>query len=778
MLTFDDVYHAPLGKLKAAIDDWSVMVTDLEKLAEDARETMLANSGKADWKGVNASVTKPFIAKTAKEFADAAKAAKGILVILEQGHVAFKKAHSDLVEIIEVDAPAGKMRVKDHGKVEAIYPVSERDPDQRDPDREADLRNERSAIAALEKRIAAVVETCDDADDSMNRALRANISGDSHNFSAAKYESLDAEKADRAAGYMAKGSDLTHTQLQQFIELIKDNRKSPAFATAFYEKVGPEKAIAFFGQLSRDTYDYDKPNKERLKDVQQVQEYMGLNLATATDPDNKPHLSDAWRENLQKLGTERIPLSRFDNTGGPYGYQLLGGIMRYGNYDPRLLNPIAEHVTQLHAKNPHMFAETRDDTLLNPHPFNPSGKNGAGYDPVVSMLEALGHSPEASKEFWSADPTAYNEDGTAKSGMPDLGKDKDGDTITNYMDYFGNEDYKSFPDTVGHDPDEAEKSKGYMVDAFGHALESATLGYSHDDPSPKLMRDETSANIMEEVVHKFGIDAERVNAMEPMADSLGRMGSGYIDDINWALNNNEPGSPFGTEVSPDGRAEFGRHDVRNFLSSMGQYPDAYASISTAERIYSASMLEAQIDGGHHGGIDEGASRETVRTGAEVQGMLDQSRVDQVEAEGLDKDEKYNESLGKRSAWVQFGAGAAVGAGVAFLPATVAGAGLGAILVPLAVDTGAGAVTEKLNEIIGTWTDSKQQDSSDDIEAQRNAIFEAGEITGESPMRAFMEQNNIAPASHFGQDLEEAFSSGYSKGSDRENQQGNSPQVGG
>ena len=36
MLKYEDIVDAPVGKLKAAADDWSKMAGDLEKLATEA----------------------------------------------------------------------------------------------------------------------------------------------------------------------------------------------------------------------------------------------------------------------------------------------------------------------------------------------------------------------------------------------------------------------------------------------------------------------------------------------------------------------------------------------------------------------------------------------------------------------------------------------------------------------------------------------------------------------------------------------------------------------
>ncbi|MGX1483700.1 hypothetical protein RKD45_002776 [Streptomyces griseus] len=532
MLNYEDIVDAPVGKLKAAADDWSEMAGKLEKLADDAADGMKVKADKANWEGLNAGVTKAFVGKTAKEFADAAAEAKGVKAILEEGHTAIKKAKDDLVNIRDHEGPAAGIRVDDRGKVFARHPVSESNAARHDPDFSTYLRQERENIAAWQKKIDLIVDNCNDTDVSFKNSLEANVT-DRKDFNAPKYTKMDQEEAARAAGLAAKGREITHTELQQLNELLKDNAKSPEFSKNFYEKLGPEKSLAFFGQLSMDTHEGRKVDKERLKDVQELQKNLGLNLATASHDND---FTNKWGSELRKLGTERIPLSKYDS-GGAYGYQLLGGIMRYGDYDPKFLNPIAEHVVQLRQKDHDFFYGSKGLPGGPDNPLNPSGVNGAGYDPVISMMEALGHSPEAAKQFFSAEPTAYNEDGTLKSGAADLGKNKDGETITSYLDFFQNEEYDPFLDITGHDTDDAKKSVAFMPDALGKALEAATTGHAWDDPTPTLKRDDVTAGIMKEVIDSYGGDSGLRERHEPMKDSLARMGAAYIDDLNYSTYN-------------------------------------------------------------------------------------------------------------------------------------------------------------------------------------------------------------------------------------------------
>ncbi|MFH9740009.1 hypothetical protein ACH4MA_20285 [Streptomyces roseolus] len=782
MLTFDGVYRVPLGRMKDAADRWSETKRKLDELAEDARRTMVDQTRAEDWRGLNAEVTKPFIDKTAKEFADAAKAADGIHKVLKDGYETFARAHAELKKIVEVEAPAQGLVVKTDGTVEVRRPLVEDPTARHDPDFDLAVRQERARVASMAARIKAAVERCDDADVACANALRANITGDAHDFSAPKYAGLDAEEADRAVALARKGRDLTHAELERLNELLADNRKAGEFSRTFYDRLGTKGALEFFGELATDT----EGDEERLADVRALQENLGLNLANATRGDDG--WAKEWSAELRRLGTERVPLpSRPDGTG-PYGYQLLGGILRHGDYHPKFLVPIAEHVTQLHAKEPDLFKPDRMMTgARSQGSYNPSGVNGHGYDPVIPMLEALGHSPEAAKQFFSADPTAYQRDGSV-GGTLDLGKDKDGTNVTKYLDLFASEKYTSFSDHVTGD--DAAKAKEYMPDALGHALEAATLGHAWDDPGAGLHRDATTAKVMTDVVEKYGDDAELVKKHQSaLTDSLGNMGAGYIDDLSWALTENDPRSAHAPDhqgkslqESADIAArhpEFGRENATKFISLLGQHPDAYASMSTANRLYMASMLEAQV--GPAGQIDGPGAVDAVGTGAKAQGLLVEARAAQIEAEGVKLQEDYEKAQEERGAWVQFGATAAIAAGVAFVPATAAAAGAAAILVPLAVDTGSGAMETLAGVVVGDWSEKaveKHKDATEDtVDEAKAAVYLAGLHSAESPVKHFIDLRGDQVDGDLRNALLAAVERGYGTGGRYTREFGTGPETG-
>ncbi|TFI24507.1 hypothetical protein [Streptomyces sp. 4R-3d] len=769
MLTYEDIINAPVAKLKAAADGWTKMTARLDRLVPDAWDGMKGRADKASWQGVNAGVTKEFIAKTAQEFKDAAAEARGVMQILEDGYAAIKTARDQLLNIRDDEGPAANIHVDAKGKVTARDSVKDIPAQIRanDPDYPAILQQENKNVAAWQAKIDSIVENCGDTDVAFKNALEANVT-DRKDFSGPTYTTLDQEEAARAAALAGKGRDLTHTELQALNELLKDNSKSVEFSRNFYEKLGPEKSLAFFGQLGTDTSTYGKVDSERLKDVQELQRNLGLNLATAS---HDPKFTAEWGPELRQLGTERVPLYKGDPNGA-YGYQLLGGIMRSGNYDPKFLNPMAEHVAQLHQKNPYQFSAFGMGTLTNP--FNPSGVNGAGYDPMTAMLEALGNSPDAAKQFFTDPPTAYNEDGTVNKGATaDLGK-ADDTPIDNYLDFFGTEKWEGYPDTNEHNP--AGTPKNHMPDALGRALEAATLGYPAGHPDGDVVRDADNAAIMRQVMEKYGSDVDLLDHQKALSDSLGNMGAGYVNDINWALEKNSPDSVFAG--SEDGRISFadtdegnGRSTVRGFLSALGQHPDAYATVSTAEQVYTRSVLEAQVG---PDGINRDGAREAVRVGSEVQGMLDQSRADQVEATNLKTHEEYEKAVEKRAGLIGIATGVGVGAAVAFLPAAPV-IGAAAVLIPLASEVGPALVEGTVGQIVGGVSENSIDQHKEKVEdlvgEEKTKIYSSGEILAEAPMEGFLAQHG---RDGLREDLVQSQSVGYGEGNARAKQQGHAP----
>ncbi|MFF8602663.1 hypothetical protein ACF065_22060 [Streptomyces sp. NPDC015232] len=84
--TYSDLMALDLGKLAMAVSDWESMVANLAKLTTAARDGLVKKSDGADWKGVNADVTREFVHKTAKEVDDLHAEAASIAAVLADAH--------------------------------------------------------------------------------------------------------------------------------------------------------------------------------------------------------------------------------------------------------------------------------------------------------------------------------------------------------------------------------------------------------------------------------------------------------------------------------------------------------------------------------------------------------------------------------------------------------------------------------------------------------------------------------------------------------------------
>lgn len=651
---YTDLLQIDFGKLGTAVSDWKKTVDNLKTLADDARDGMKAKSDHARWAGLNATVTRGFVTKTTKEFADLHTEANSIFQVLEDGHTELTALQKQLQTAVETDARSLGVRVDDigDGKVRCFFPHIRGDTDERTQD-QLDAKNE------LEGRINGILAHADEIDASVARALGKSHGSDPHNAGHSSYESLNDAQVERALELAKKGKEMSDQELGELNRLLRYNgtEKDGEFATEFYEGLGgPEKTLEFYAEMSINGTGTDH-TQTRLDGVKDLQRTMGLALANATDPDTRHHLPASWGSDFRRLGTQEIGWEK-GQWSKPYGYQVLGGLLRYGNYDPRFLTPIAEHVTQLHKEDPWRFLTNKPAGSEDIYGFNPSGKLGTGNDPLNSVLEALGHSPESSEKFFTQPPTAYNEDGTVKSdGKVDFGS---------YLDLFTKEDFEWTIDTndtnVLADEDKTKRALGYGPEALGHALEAATTGrpYDSDDTAEAIRHTPERAKLVEEIVDKFGRHPELIRHNEngaldtesgplyAMRGSLGDITAEYMADFQgaFAKSDGDQFSPFGT---PAGLQADTAH---RFLAEVGQDPDAYASITSAQQAYTANVVNDVVNGDSTSTVSDAERlRNATRPGGIIAGIMSESRADAVLDYHSAADKEFNEAAADKQKWV-------------------------------------------------------------------------------------------------------------------------------
>lgn len=715
MPTYEQLYHLNLSNLKAAADRWEETATKLKQLHTGFGDEVARPFQQAGWRQpvLTAAKADSDVRAAQQEFSDAHEEARGIAGVLSTLHTALQKAKNDLHHLADVEAGNQDLHVSATGVVTPRNDLSH-GAARHDPDGQALIREQQQACNALVRRIEAVLQQAADADESACWALRRDLGGRSDDFNSKVVTSLDSADATHAAELMKKGDKLTDTELTELNHLMKSNRGDAEFSTDFYKQLGQKGSLQLYGQLALQTSDASDERKALLREMQRN---MGNALATATDPDKKPHLPEQWTAEFRKLGTQHVKLYPDSMNEGPYGYQLLGGILRYGDYDSSFLTPIAEHVTQLHAKDPTFFANTKADFGDPMYGFNPSGKNGAGYDPMNSVLEALGHSPQAAVDYFTPPMEAYAENGTHKGELSEI------DGATGYLDYLVNKDYESFPDITGHDPDAAEKSMKNFPDALGHALEAATNGRPWDgDPhADSVSHTADQASLARQIVDKFGGDggSELLNGKdgapyEATRDSLGNIAAEYMGDVQRAVSTQESLPVFGAA------AELNPAHTEAFLSQVGQDPDAYAAITASQQAYTAAEVDRAMNADTDSTVSvEARASNAVRPGATIAGIMSEARADAIFETHRAKDADFNESAETAGKWVGRGLGLATGA----------------IKVPVVGDVAGWAIEDIQSSVM----DSIQRDTTTQAQDETSRDYTNGSQQAQRSAQAAVEQ---------------------------------------
>ncbi|MFJ9829395.1 hypothetical protein ACIRSU_34205 [Streptomyces sp. NPDC101160] len=687
MLKFDQLLHATFGGLDEAVTAWSETVTKLEKTKEKAENGLRVKADKANWKGENAGVTQAFVRKTAKEFGDALTEATSIRNVLRDASSEFKAAKSALEKVVE-GAPAKGIRIDADGTVGYLI-----HPDRRSEHYDGPKPTE-ADFDATRAEIKSALDKANDADDVASRALRGLVGGDKNNFSDTSYDSLkaaskaqDAEDAKAAYEIYKKGDDASPADIDKLNALFKANADDPYFAERFALEVGPKGSMQYWADMG-DPSDGSRLGIDHRDKLAELQKNWSLTLASATHS-HSPEM-EQWKADLIKAGAEPI------QTRGthPYGFQVMSSLMRVGEFDDKFLKDYGNSLVATERKM------TYDGRLPADRAWATTGGmmnhvnwqgGDMGQDPMIGLMEALGHNPKASTDFFNSDIDL----------TPDNTSD---DKKLNAFDYFSKD--RKWPDEL---TDKGDMSKEPGYNALGHALESATTGHAYDaDPEGlKDVRTKDNAEVMQKVVERYGSDPKYMHRQPGIDDSLGKMGAAYIDEFNRSLEQeNEtstqemPHSPFGARDNEKGEPRFGkefedsllwnRKDAVSFLGTVAQSENGHATLSAAQSLYTTSVMDEvapKPGSGPARELDLTDAKTNLRIGAETHAILDKARMDQIDQQyAIDSDE-HKKAVGRTTEWVKFGVGAVTAGGVAALTG-----GAGGALVPLAAETVGGAVT--------------------------------------------------------------------------------------
>lgn len=402
-------------------------------------------------------------------------------------------------------------------------------------------------------------------------------------------QEADAEKVeDRLTD-----GEITEEDIEYANDMMKKHEGEEYFAVKLFDDLGAKGLAEVYGQAAIDSPASDK-------EMEKFQKYLGTTLATATDPDNNgPHLGKDYVEEIQNMGADVFELENENgDTVSGAGYQILAPLFESGEFDDAFLVPIAEDMIQMDASGYGWSGVgASNDIHASQNPFNI--KNPSYVNPLNSMLLGLGHSPEASLELFSKDPTM-------QENRPYAGYDTK--VPDNYLDYLLERDNK-----YGIDDHEVVLDRaGLNAKCIGAALESATTGLDFESPDyPGPKHNEKMVDLTNDIFDwttKHPDEFKGDGSLHGALGSFGDITGEYIEDFYKAYikNPDEPWLPesYGEELKlPYDSPGLKDSPMDQWMQLMGYNDHATAVVASASAIVAEGAI-AEAAGGELGDDSE------------------------------------------------------------------------------------------------------------------------------------------------------------------------------
>ncbi|MGP3734441.1 hypothetical protein ACTWJ9_14630 [Streptomyces sp. GDS52] len=414
MLTVEELNSLRLGTLKTSVDDWRTMVGRLEKLAtggdgQVSAEGLQKKAYAADWVGVNATVSRQFVTRTAAQFDDAASEAKSVLAILSDAHAAFTQHKQDLRTAID-ELAKRSIYVNGNGSVIASAPppaVAGKADIPRPTDQELEV---------AQRRITRILWEATETDRIAARALRL-LAKDKYDFTdqgSTGLEDADHDQGRADAEYwrkeIAKGNveDWSEEKLARFNETLKNQRDNPGFTETLALDLGADGTLQFWRDLA-DPGQGRTPDGDRAKLLGDVQKNLSMSLAGASHG-TSPEM-EAWKKDLIAAGGKLYGHEGI--MAKTYGFQIMSNLMVKGKFDEGFLDDYYKGLRTFEAEkkpfdpasiwgNPALGGAQLDYTAKGP-----DGDYGTtGSDPMAGFLKAVSHNPDYATELFSREDVA------------------------------------------------------------------------------------------------------------------------------------------------------------------------------------------------------------------------------------------------------------------------------------------------------------------------------------------------------------------------------------
>lgn len=711
---------ANFSPLDDAISDWSKMVDNLDRMEEAAGKGLKTAANKANWAGVNATVSKEFIGKTAEEFTDAHLQAKSIRDILRDTRDELKDYQRKLKTAIK-NGQDKNLQVTTTGSGFTVRADSS--PDGTAGGKTASEPS-KGDVNALRDEIQEILNKATESDSTASTVLQAIADQSAVGFSGVDYsdrdEAADAiKKADELSKLAKKDpEDLSTAEFDRLNAGFKDFADDELFSQRFATNLGAKGTLEFWAGIN-DPNANPELNHARHDRFDDLQKNLSLTLATATQSDAIGMTE--WSSKVVDLGNQPVR-----GSGGPLGFQVMSNLMRSGDFDDRFLHSYGTKLMETEKEltgNGEGGAWRR--TSSDPH-LNRTGSD-TGWDPMTGFMKGLSNNPDAATDFFNDRFISKNDENNPFNGQ----------NKSNFQYLFEEREWPTDFDSQGEPSDTGRNN-------LALALEAATTGHPAGElPTVSApAHNEDQAKLMEDIVTSIGEDNKRLTDHGFMSDSMGQITAEYLPDINRSITDVSDENVNIPKLFPiSGTAATMEHaDVTRFLVSVGQNPEGNATIEIGQKNYMANLMDYHLNPDlpsdqQYLHSAEKSVTEVARRSAEIGGTLAIGRQEAILGDAGASGDAFENSISqKKNFWSgAVGTGIGVGVGVAFVASPIAGAAAGGaagtvssmVLEQLFKDAKSGDLSNAGRDAATLWEDSKDKNT----ELSRIAASEAAKANG-------------------------------------------------
>ncbi|MEV8444887.1 DUF6571 family protein [Streptomyces parvus] len=700
MPTFEQLLTARLGPMETAVTQWTEMIGKLKTPLQDDAKAMKSKADKSTWKGENATVTKEFVTKTAKEFDDAVKEAESVRDLLKDAHGLFKSAQDDLKHAYENPPPG--IIIHPNGVLSHSVHPDRRSKDSTDP-----VATE-AQFEALRSKLEGILKRADEADELCSWGLRALIRNHPNDFGSTEFngiadakraraeEKQQAENGREAAKLYARWEHLDDEERERLLDYAEKGKNSPAFAEQLmtnlsYRGRDQQEAVLL---LASSLESGGRDGQLSSTDARLYRALSG-SLATATGPDSSigtpGGFTSAWTDKLVTTARDGngLPMRHPGAIGGGAATlkdltDLMAADAGDKPYDPEDEKASTYDKDKGDPVYSEAFLTEVGDTIRewetnNDDAYDGVMKNwqGTQEDPMKGLLNAMSRNPSASTHYF--DPNT-----------------------TDNLKYFLED--REWPGGAVEDemPDDLKRTSARAE--LGVALEAGATGREPGSPlhAPPAHHDEAETAIFERVLKEYsGGDASESQSSVPVAmrASVGSMIGDYASDVHQILGKKMDGP---TDFN---NLEVERGDLLRIMRGAAEDPKAFGVMHQSQTVVIAEGMNDYPATSYREG-DEGL-RAWIKQSASVLGHLDGVRGDVIYDLGqAEKDANgWNKMINYH----------AIGAPLTAIPVV-------GDAVQRSVDVGTAAYMNELNEKVDAETRRNMVDHFENGERQMDAMM--------------------------------------------------------